>query len=216
MPDMKPIIFCFLFAFTLSGCNWLNQQQGQQADSNRGGQLTEPRSPPAQQRASDENARFVFPAKSGPFAEASVALDTVTGRLCKTYAWEDNAGLPRGLTLCSELAGAKTSRAGATSDQAEGESCVGATKAYSGFAYTFNGSKWVKGTKALKYNPKTQALEPGGDDQYDPLNLHSKEEKAARVLSAVEIQRVADQFGVSYEEAVNEAKQHGYQVAAKH
>jgi hypothetical protein len=54
------------------------------------------------------------------------------------------------------------------------------------------------------------------EGQYDPLNLFSSEEKAKRTLTVEEIQRVASQFGVSYEEAAPEAKQHGYQVSSKH
>ena len=59
-------------------------------------------------------------------------------------------------------------------------------------------------------------MDPWSDDQYDPLNLLSKEEKAKRVLTGEEIRRVADQFGVSYEEAAEEAKQQGYLVPPKH
>jgi hypothetical protein len=93
-----------------------------------------------------------------------------------------------------------------------GASLGGATKAYRGFTYTYNGTTWVRGAKALKYNPRTEDLEPLSDDQYDPLNLFSKEEKAKRVLTSEEIQKVADQFGVRFEEAMEEAKQQGYRA----
>lgn len=87
----------------------------------------------------------------------------------------------------------------------------GATKAYKGFTYSFNGTKWVKGNRARRYNAKGD-FEPWSDDQYDPLQLYSKEEKAKRALTQDQIQRVADQFSVTYEEARDEAKQQGYQV----
>jgi hypothetical protein len=145
--------------------------------------------------------RFVFPAKSNPFSESSVALDAATGRLCKTYAWEDVDRVPRGLPLCSDLAGL-----------AQTSFLTGAAKAYRGFTYTFNGTKWVKGAEARRYNKKADALEPWSDDQYDPLNLFPTEEKAKRTLTVEEIQRVAGQFAVTYEEAAAEARQHGYQV----
>jgi len=191
---MKAPIFCIFLTLILFGCDELTQR---------------PKGParyrdtvtaiPAQQLA----GRFVFPPQFSQFSDASVALDTYTGRLCKTYAWEDKAGLPKGLQLCSEWPG-------------QPSSLIGAAKAYLGFSYTFNGSRWVKGNKASKYNPKTGNEEPWSEDQYDPLNLLSKEEKSKRVLTVEEVQRVADQFGVSYEEAAEEAKQHGYQVPPKH
>jgi LAS superfamily LD-carboxypeptidase LdcB len=92
---------------------------------------------------------------------------------------------------------------------------AGATKAYIGFTYIFNGMTWVKGNKAQRYNEKTQEMEPWSDDQYDPLKLLSKEEKAKRTLTGEQIRKVADQFGVSFEEAAEEAKQQGYQVLAR-
>jgi len=143
--------------------------------------------------------RFVFPPKFSPFLDASVALDTTTGRLCKTYAWEDNAHVPKGLPLCSE-------------SLVETSYLTGAAKAYGGFTYTFNGTRWVKGNKASRYNEKTGNMEPWSDDQYDPLSLFSKEEKAKRTLTVELIRKVAEQFGVTYEEARGEAKQQGYQV----
>jgi len=62
------------------------------------------------------------------------------------------------------------------------------------------------------YNTQTQGMDPLSDDQYDPLKLFSKEEKAKIKLTEVQIRKVADQFGVSYQEASEEAKTHGYQV----
>jgi hypothetical protein len=75
------------------------------------------------------------------------------------------------LPLCSEAASTTVA------------SLTGATTAYLGFTYTFNGSKWIKGSKAQSYNPKTQNMDPWSADQYDPLGLFSKEEKAIRLLT---------------------------------
>ena len=198
---MKISLFCFFVTLILFGCDELTQQQ-------RGQPRTEQSSPaPSQAVDSSKEKRFAFPTKSSPFPESSVALDTITGQLCKTYAWEDNTRLPKGLPLCSELTALSPT------------SLTGATKAYRGFTYTFNGAKWVKGGTAQKYNRKTPGAalnkEPWSDDQYDPLNLYSKEEKAKRTLTEAQIRKVADQFGVSYEEASEEAKQQGYQVPPK-
>ena len=191
---MKIGTFCFPLMLVLFGCDELTQRPKEPARYR-----STVTAIPAQQLA----GRFVFPPQSSQLLDASVALDTYTGRLCKTYAWEDKAGLPKGLKLCSEWPGPPSS-------------LIGAAKAFLGFSYTFNGTKWVKGNKASKYNPKSGNEEPWSDDQYDPLNLLSKEEKAKRVLTVEEIQRVADQFGVSYQEAAAEAKQQGYQVPPKH
>lgn len=145
--------------------------------------------------------RFVFPPQAGTFPAASVALNTETGQLCKTYPWADNQSTPLGLPLCSELISAGTA------------STIGARTAYLGFTYWFDGSRWRKGPKALRYIDPTHDLEPDSDDQYDPLGvLSSKEEKAKRVLTEAEIRHVADQFGVSYKEAWQDAKAQGYQV----
>ena len=190
---IKAPIFCIFLTLILFGCDKLTQRPKEQPRYR--GTLT---AIPAQQLA----GRFVFPPQSSQFPDASVALDTYTGRLCKTYVWEDKVGLPKGLQLCSEWPG-------------QPSSLIGAAKAYLGFSYTFNGTKWVKGNKASKSNPKTGETEPWSDDQYDPLNLLSKEEKAKRVLTVEEIQRVADQFGVTYEEASAEANPQGYQVPSK-
>jgi len=189
----KSVLTCFGITLLLSGCDQLIQNQKQQP------QIAQPSVPT--KSGSTEEKRFVFPAKSGPFPESSVALDTISGRLCKTYQWKDSNQVPRGLPACSELS--------ASSLQA---SSAGSTKAYRGFTYKFNGTKWVKGAAATKFNSNMEP-EPWSDEQYDPLNLFSKEEKAKRILTVEEIQRVADQFGVSYEEAMEEAKQQGYQVS---
>lgn len=195
MRAMKFLIFYFFLTPILFGCDELTQRQKEQPRTEQSSAA--PRQAAA---ASSEEKRFAFPPKSSPFAESSVALDTMTGRLCKTYAWEDNSQVPRGLPLCSQLT--------ATAET----SLTGATKAYRGFTYRFNGTKWVKGAAAKKYNENTQGMEPWSDDQYDPLNLFSKEEKAKRTLTEAQVRVVADQFGVSYEEAREEAKQQGYQV----
>ncbi len=144
--------------------------------------------------------RFVFPSQSTPFPAASVALDTQTGQLCKTYPWPDAKTLPRGLPLCSDATCPTVA------------SLTGATTEYLGFTYTFNGLKWVKGSKAQSYNPKTQDMDPWSADQYDPLGLFSKEEKANHRLTKPEIQAVADKFDVTYQEALQDAKNQGYQV----
>jgi hypothetical protein len=183
-----PLVFC------LMGCDELIPKAKNQPNAEQASLSTkQPASTPGEEK------RFVFPTKSGPFPESSVALDTTSGKLCKTYSWEDNTHVPKGLPLCSELTAMAPS------------SLAGATKAYRGFTYRFNGTKWVKGAKALKYNDKIQP-EPWSDDQYDPLNLFSKEEKAKRLLTTEQIRNVANQFGVSIEEALEDAKAQGYQV----
>lgn len=144
--------------------------------------------------------RFVFPSQSTPFPAASVALDTRSGQLCKTYPWPDTKTLPGGLPLCSDATCPTVT------------SLTGATTAYLGFTYTFNGSKWVKGSKAQSYNPKTQDMDPWSADQYDPLGLFSMEEKAKHPLTKPEIQAVADKFDVPYQMALQDAKNQGYQV----
>lgn len=189
----KLAVVCCTFACWILGCDDLTQKQKEQPN-------TELSSLASKQPAPTEEKRFVFPTKSSPFPESSVALDTISGRLCKTYPWADSGQVPKGLPLCSELS--------ATSQT----SCTGATKAYRGFTYMFNGTKWVKGSQAQKYNDKTQGMDPWSDDQYDPLNLFSKEEKAKRLLTVTQIREVASQFGVSFEEAWEDAKAQGYQV----
>jgi NACalpha-BTF3-like transcription factor len=190
---MKSWLFCFV-ALTLYGCDELSQRQKEQPRAEQSSAA------PNQAVEISKDRRFVLPAESNPFLASSVALDTITGQLCKTYAWQDNARLPKGLPICSEL--------GAPSQ----DSLTGATKAYRGSTYNFNGTKWVKGNKALMFNTKTQGMDPLSDDQYDPLKLYSKEEKAKRTLTEEQIRKVAEQFNVSYEEALEDAKQQGYQV----
>jgi len=195
---MKCSKCCFVLALILSGCDELSQRQKEQPRAEQS-----PSTSRQTAATSSEEKRFVFPPRSTPFLDSSVALDTTTGQLCKTYAWEDTVRFPKGLPLCSELTATAQS------------SFAGATEAYRGFTYRFDGTKWVKGAKALRFDEKTQE-EPWSDDQYDPLNLFSKEEKAKRTLTIEQIQRVADQFGVSFEEALEEAKQQGYRVPNKH
>ena len=154
-----------------------------------------------------------------------MALDTKTGQLCKTYPWDDNQGAPRGLPLCSQLAGTAASKSpfddaldkafGPAPVSPTGLSLIGAQKAYRGFTYTFDGTKWNKGSEAQQYNPATGKLEPLSDDQYDPLNLFTRDQKAKKVLTEAQIRRVANEFGVSYTEASEDAKAQGYQVPAR-
>lgn len=217
---MKGIIVCFSLALVL-GCGEPPQQAAKQSET-----VQSSSAPTQVVAASSQEKRFVFPTKSSPFPESSVALDTLTGRLCKTYAWEDDVHLPKGLPLCSELtanvggnggesARIPTFKEWMASRKTESDPTTGATKAYRGFTYIFNGTKWLKGAKALKYNESTEGMEPLSEDQYDPLNLFSKEEKGKRILTEAQIRKVAGQFDVSYEEAREEAKQQGYQVPPK-
>lgn len=192
-------VLCLAFAFCLMGCDELIHKDKEQPKI----ELSSP-SPKQSASTPSEEKRFVFPPKSSPFPESSVALDTTSGKLCKTYPWEDNNQAPKGLPLCSDLS---------ASPQA---SCTGADKSYRGFTYRFNGTKWVKGAEALKYNEKNQGMDPLSEDQYDPLNLLSKEEKAKRTLKEEQIRSVAEQFGVTYAEAWEDAKAQGYIVPPKH
>jgi hypothetical protein len=194
----RKFALCLLLAFCLLGCDEPVEKTKQQRN-------TEPSSTSAKQTASvpSEEKRFVFPTKSSPFPESSVALDTISGRLCKTYPWEDSSQVPKGLLLCSDLTALPQS------------SFTGATKAYRGFTYKFDGIKWVKGLKAFKYNPSTQGEDPWGDDQYDPLGLFSKEEKAKRTLTEEQIRSVASRFGVTYAEAWEDATAQGYRVPSQ-
>lgn len=59
---------------------------------------------------------------------------------------------------------------------------------------------------------KSQSEQTKKTDPYDPLDLFSKEEKVRKILTVEEIQRVAKQYGITYQEAAAEATQHGYQV----
>lgn len=188
----RQTVLCLPLIFCLMGCDELIPKAKDQPSAEQA-----PLAP--KQPVSTPSERFVFPAKSGPFPESSVALDTTSGTLCKTFAWQDNGQVPKGLPLCSELSRMQIG-------------FVGASKAYRGSSYKFNGTKWVKGANALKYNEKTKDMDPLSEDQYDPLNLLSKEEKAKRLLTMEEIRIVANQFGVSIEEAWEDAKAQGYQV----
>jgi len=49
-------------------------------------------------------------------------------------------------------------------------------------------------------------MEPWRDNQYGPLKLLSKEAKAKRTLTVEQIFRAAEQFGVTYEEAIGGGK----------
>jgi hypothetical protein len=195
----KSALTCFGITLLLSGCDQLIHKAKEQPNAG-------PSSTSTKQASSSptEEKRFVFPAKSSPFPESSVALDTMSGRLCKTYQWQDSNQAPRGLPVCSELSALPQT------------SFEGARKAYRGSTYSFNGTKWVKGAKASKYNVKTNDLDPESDDQYDPLNLFSKEEKAKRTLTEEQIRSVADRFGVTYAEAWEDAKAQGYRVPPQH
>jgi hypothetical protein len=192
----KSALTCFGITLLLSGCDQFIQRQKEQPQTLQ--------SPVVAKPESAGEKRFAFPAKSSPFPESSVALDTITGRLCKTYQWKDTSQVPRGLPLCSELSGPPQT------------SFDGATKAYRGSTYRFNGTKWVKGAGAMRYNPKTTNMDPMSDDQYDPLGLFSKEEKAKRTLTEEQIRSVADRFGVTYAEAWEDAKAQGYRVPQQH
>jgi hypothetical protein len=193
-------VFCLVFAYWLLGCDELIHKAKEQPVAD------EPSSTSPKQLSLSpvEEKRFVLPTKSSPFPESSVALDTTSGRLCKTYPWEDSRQIPKGLPLCSDLSASQQT------------SCTGADKAYRGFTYRFNGTTWVKGAAAKKYDEKGQELEPWSDDQYDPLNLFSKEEKAKRTLTQEQIRSVADRFGVTYAEAWEDAKAQGYKVPPQH
>ncbi len=178
----------------LIGCN----EQRQKRDVEAGDRQVE--TAPLSTTSSGGEQRFTFPPQANPFPAFSVALDTKTGQLCKTYGWTDNQNAPRGLPLCSELTNPVVA------------SLIGATKAYRGFTYTFDGTKWNRGSEARKYNPTTRDTDLWSDDQYDPLHLFSKDAKAKRRLTEGQIAQVAKQFGASYEEAWDDAKGQGYQV----
>jgi hypothetical protein len=78
-------------------------------------------SPPPPPAESLGNAQRFIASNDVPGA----ALDTMTGRLCKTYAWEDDQRRPQGLPLCSDL----TTRSVQTGDR----------RAFLGYEYTFDG-----------------------------------------------------------------------------
>ena len=185
--------------------------------------------------------QFVFPSQATPFPTASVALDTTSGRLCKTYSWPDTKSLSKGLPRCS--APVRPSQqsddlgvgfpsapapgpAGAPSAPRDDDdfgkdfpradrdpdSFKGASTVYLGYNYAFDDNKWVKGSKAWIFNPKTQQLDPLSADPFDPVGLFTKKQKIQRMLSASEIQAIADQFGVSHQAALRGAKNQGRQV----
>ena len=157
--------------------------------------------------------RFVFPSQSAPFPAASVALDTRSGQLCKTYSWPDTKTLPSGLSLCSEAADVSCS-AGETLDERLTDALAGrpsysmtATNPKTGQQIGSNdeGQTW--------YDRKTGKLFlPESADPFDLIGLFSKEQKGKTLLSASEIQTVANKFGISYQKALQDAKNQGYQV----
>jgi hypothetical protein len=195
----RKIVLCVSFAFCLTGCDELIQKTKQQPSPEPASSVPKQESP-----SPPEEKRFVFPMKSSPFPEASVALDSISGKLCKTYPWADSSQFPKGLPLCSELS--------ATSEA----SCTGSAKSYRGFTYSFNGTKWLKGSEAWKYNEKSKGMDPLSEDQYDPLNLFTKAEKAKMALKEEQIRVIAKQFGVTYAEAWEDAKAQGYIVPPQH
>ncbi len=144
--------------------------------------------------------RFIFPPRPAPFTESSVALDTKTGQLCKTFDWKDNPEIPSGLPLCSAAL------------ERSALAFIGATRVFRGYTYVFDGTSWDRKSEARVYNASTGKLEPDNADPYDPLSLFTKEQKAKRLLTQGQIIRVAEDFGVSYEEASKEAEDQGYRV----
>ena len=86
---------------------------------------------------------------------------------------------------------------------------------YLGFVYKYDGAGWRQASEAKKYNPKTQAMEPLSEDQYDPLGLLSTDEKSKRALTKEQINRVADQFGVTHKQAWQDAHAQGYAVPSE-
>jgi hypothetical protein len=87
----------------------------------------------------------------------TAALDTSSGSLCKTYAWQDDQRRPQGLPLCSELS--------TRSDQ------TGDRRAFLGYEYTFDGKSWIRGNTTRSYDPKTGIFSPKSDDPFDPLGI---------------------------------------------
>ena len=178
-----------------------------------------PKNPSSTDLSSSSYQRFVLPSRSQPFPDASVALDTKTGQLCKTYPWQDMPHLPQGLPVC---ASASTSAQNSTHidftpidrTAADTTAFIGSRKDYLGYTYTFDGKSWHKGEKAQRYVESTGKIEPASDDQFDPLGLLTKTEKSKRLLTQEQIIRVAEKFGVSYEAVWADAKAQGYQVPA--
>lgn len=194
---MKLVFVSVFSSFLLLGCNKPAQPQKPEPAAAQS-------SPAAETAITKDNKQFIFPAKSDPFPSNSVALDTVSGFLCKTYPWEDNDRLPKGLLLCSELG------------REEASFCTGAFRAYDGFFYYFTGVRWERTGPARVYNSKTHKWEPRSDDQYDRVGIFISSEKQRQLLRVDQIQEVAKTFGVSYDEAAAEAKKQGYQVPSKH
>lgn len=199
MRKATKVAVLYMFLALLSGCDELHSKLDPNTRNDQHSTAI-PTAVDASSRAVDQ--RFVFPVQSKPFPDSSVALDTRTGQLCKTYVWVGNKNTPSGLPLCADFANPAIT------------SAIGATKAYRGFTYMFDGSQWKKGSEASKFKTNGD-MEPWSDDHYDPLNLLSKEEKAKRLLTDAQISQVAHQFGVTYEEAWEDAKAQGYQVPTK-
>ena len=194
---MKLVFVSVFSSLLFLGCNKPAQPQKPEPSAARSSSAAEP-------AITIDNKQYIFPAKSDPFPANSVALDTVSGLLCKTYPWEDNDRVPKGLLLCSRLG------------REQASFCTGAFRAYSGFFYYFDGTRWNKAEPARVYNSKTHKWEPRSDDQYDRVGLFIWSEKQRQLLRADQIQEVANTFGVSYDEAATEAKKQGYQVPPKH
>jgi hypothetical protein len=151
-------------------------------------------SPPPPPAESLVNAQRFLPANDVPGA----ALDTSSGSLCKTYAWQDDQRRPQGLPLCSELS--------TRSDQ------TGDRRAFLGYEYTFDGKSWIRGNTTRSYDPKTGIFSPKSDDPFDPLGILTNAEKRRRRLSRDQIQTVANQFHVTVAAVVRFAEESGYSV----
>lgn len=89
-------LLLLLIVVLLGGCRQSFQEHGQPLNAD------------GQTPTATNYQRFVFPAKSTAFPEGSVALDTATGQLCKTYAWPDSPNAASGLPLCSSSTSAST------------------------------------------------------------------------------------------------------------
>jgi hypothetical protein len=201
MRQATQIVVLYMLLALLSGCDELRSRLDVNTRNEQHSNAT-PTAGDASARPADQ--RFIFPPQSTTFPDSSVALDTRTGQLCKTYSWADAQNAPRGLPLCAQLANPAIA------------SLIGGTKAYRGYTYTFDGKRWNKGREAFNVPDLNANPQPLSEDQYDPLGLFSKGEKAKRLLTKEEIQRVAEEFSVSYEQAWEEAKAQGYQVPPNH
>src|SRR5271169_3418039 len=156
-----------MIVFLLAACD--GPQVKPNDDSNRG----EHSSPAPVSGASSvvDQQRFVFSAQTGTFPASSVALDTKTGQLCKTYPWKDIPQLPQGLPVCANASNPTQDSTGATV-------FIGSQKVYLGHTYTYDGKSWRRGAEALHYDSAGALVGPDSQDQYDPLGLFTKEEKA--------------------------------------